>query len=109
MTKTIKIQASGTICKLIQKVLPSYEVKVVKLTEEQYRYHLGYTDYEYVKYEDSVDYDYKNDLYRAIRILYPEDYYATPRYISSRELRRDLKYVTTYEELLQELKNCYSI
>ena len=66
-----------------------YSASVVKFTYPEYQQYVTL----YPEYEDS-DYDIETELFSAIRILYPEEDYACPKYLTSRDLNR-MYYLST--------------
>lgn len=38
-----------------------------------------------------TDYDYNKSVYKAIQVTYPADYYAMPRYITTKDLNQAFK------------------
>lgn len=88
--------------------LPIEEAKVVNLTPRAYVLNLG-TE-AMLDAEDYGDYDIADDTYRAIRVVYPWDYYAPARFLSTKELikesrRRNVKDSDQLEEMLVDMLN----
>ena len=57
-----------------------YEMITEKLTNEQYCFYVG-------SYGGDLDFDYRDGKYKVFKIIYPSEYYATPRYITTEELQ----------------------
>lgn len=56
---------------------------------------------------DWVDYDAKRDKFRAIRVVYPNDYHANPTYLTTPELckefrRRGVTDIAALQEMIQD-------
>lgn len=79
----IKIKASNKIAKIMSEALPDYDFKLIKLDERSYKLKVDYNIFNAMDYGD---YDYKNNCYKAIRVRYPDEYYAMDNYISSKEI-----------------------
>lgn len=69
--------------------------KVAKRTGKPYRFehttmkpnvYEWLVDYDIFNAYDYGDYDISTGLMRAIKVVYPEEFYAIPRYITTREL-----------------------
>lgn len=94
----MSIRVTGVFSNYLNKVLPDgYSAKVVRLDCNEVKWLLGY-DYPYLM-EDYGDYDYNSGDYKVIKVTYPEDYYATPRYLSSYDIANMFKGVSTREDL----------
>lgn len=82
----MKIQATQVMAREIAKAAKAkgleYKVKQVMLTDREYGWYVG----DIYDAEDYGDYSDTTNKYRAIRIEYPDNYYACPRYISTMEL-----------------------
>ena len=61
--------------------------------------------------EQYGDYDYNNDEYKAIVVVYPDEYYALPKYLSTELLTTTFNWfkVTNEEELKEMLKDLINI
>lgn len=98
---TIKI--SNTMLKYIKNIIPKdYSVKIVKMTDRQFRLNVDYDEYS-----NQSDYGIDN-LYKVIKIEYPDHYYAIPKYITTKELnyiyKSSVKYDNSFEsELLNSI------
>lgn len=104
----MKIKVSKVFAKHIEKVLDieGYKVEVTELTDDQYQALVGESVYTA---EQWGDFNYKTRATKAIRIEYPEDYYALPRYLSTREINQMFKGISTIEELNTEIVNALTI
>lgn len=80
------IKVTNKMVKIIKESLPEgYGVELIKLTPEQYKWHVHYEGIYHAM--DYGDYDSNKDICKVIKINYPSDYYAMPNYITTKELR----------------------
>ena len=96
------IKVSNTMVKYIKDILPkNYSVKLVKMTDRDFRLNVDYDEYS-----NEVDYGTDN-LYKVIKITYPDDYYANPLYFTTKELisayRSSVKYNIDFKQELNNL------
>lgn len=82
----MKCKVTNKMVEVLKEALPKdYEVKLLKLTPDEYK---RFVHYDGLYFADEVgDYDYKNNLCKVIKILYPADFYAMPAYITTKDLR----------------------
>lgn len=82
----MKIAATTTMVSELNKAFKRkgmpYKAKYVTYDEREYAWYVG----DIYDAEDYGDYNYNTGNYRAICILYPCEYYACNRTLSSREL-----------------------
>jgi hypothetical protein len=101
---TITIKVSGSMVKYIKDIIPKdYEVKLIKLTDREFRFMVDYDEYS-----NDVDYGVDN-MYRVIQVLYPYEYYAMPKYLTTKDLTRIYKNSVKYgvdfnKELISEIE-----
>lgn len=89
----MKVKATAAMAKAIRENCNSaglYSVECVKLSAESYRWNVSCNTCFY-GYEGN-DYDTKTGKYKAIRIEYPAEYFAMPRYLSTYDLHRVYKH-----------------
>ena len=75
----MKLTTTKTFANFLQKQFKNYKFSQEKLTESQFSF---YVDYDI--YENEPDYDYETNKYNVIKVLYPQNYYATPTYITTK-------------------------
>lgn len=85
----MRIAATTTMAAALNKAFKAkgykgYKAKQVYLTADQYRWEVG----DIYDAEDYGDYNDDKRAYRAIVVLYPDDYYACPRYLTTKDLNR---------------------
>ena len=85
----MKIQVSKVFADFINKTVTNVEASVRKMSENEYRMNVG--SFGLWDAEQYGDYDWQTGKYKAIVILYPDDYYACPRYITTKELDKEFK------------------
>lgn len=85
----MNIRVSKVFADFINKTAANVEASMLKMSEGEYRMNLG--GFALWDAEQYGDYDWKTDKYKAIVVTYPSDYYACPRYISTKELDKEFK------------------
>ena len=85
----MNIQVSKVFADFINKTVPNVEASVRKMSENEYRMHVG--SLAVCLAAQYGDYDWQTDKYKAIVVLYPDDHYACPRYITTKELHEEFK------------------
>lgn len=78
------------------------EAEVVELSPTQYQWLVGDT------YEGETDYDWKKGKFRAIKVLYPYEFYANPLFLSTARLvcecrRRNVSSMKGLKEMLKDM------
>jgi hypothetical protein len=63
--------------------LPDYKISLVKIPRERY---IALVDCDI--FANDIDYDMRTGNMKAILVEYPIEYYAMPRYVTTRELQR---------------------
>ena len=102
----MKIKVTKVFAKHLASQLKDYDVKVVELGDDEYQALVGESVYEA---ESWGDFNENTRATKAIRISYPDNYYALPRYLSTKEIHHTFKGITTIEELNTEIKNALTI
>lgn len=82
----IKIKVTNTMFRLIKKALPQYKVELVKLTEEEFKWCVDLD-----VWGNEVDYCYKDNTFKVIRIIYPPEWYACDKYLTTKDLEYNFK------------------
>ncbi len=81
----MQVKVSKTMAKSINSYFNdkgvSYHAEVVEFTPQSYDYHVGSS------YLNDEDFDAETNMMKVIVVEYPYEYYAMPRYLSTRELR----------------------
>lgn len=85
----MRIQATEILAKTLTKSAQNpdkYKIRRVKLTHAQLTWFVNY-DYFYdnSRYLDT-DYDWKTDTYSVLVVIYPDNYYACDKYLSTQDL-----------------------
>lgn len=82
----IKVKVTNTTAKLIKKALPQCKIDLVKLSENEFKWLVDYDIWRNEK-----DYSIEDGKFKAIRIIYPQEYYACDKYITTRDLEYAFK------------------
>ena len=103
----MKIKVSKVFAKFINDTAKQLgfkcEASVVTMGERGYRLNVG----DLFDAEDYGDYDWVTGEYKAIRIVYPSNYYAMARYLTTAQLSREFQRrgVTTPDALREMLRD----
>lgn len=99
----MNIQATQVMAKAINKAFKAkgwgYQAKQVMLTDREYSLYVG----DVYDAEDYGDYSDQENKYRAIRIIYPADYYACDRYLTTKDLNRLFSKGDTLEDYIAKV------
>lgn len=104
----MKVKVSKTFAAYINKAAKALgfkaEASVVTMSERGYRLNVGLN--AMLDAQDNDDYDWGKDEYKVICVTYPDEYYATPKYLTTASLTREFRRrgVTTENELQQMLR-----
>lgn len=83
----MKVQATTTMTKELNKYFKAnnipFNAVYESMSENAYKWYVS-TDI----WDNEADYIPQSGKMRAIKIYYPDNYYATPRYLTSRDLVR---------------------
>lgn len=100
----MKVKVSKTMVKFLNdNLLKSKGYKAVfnEMNTNQYSF---YVSYEIMDHEN--DYNYNTAKMKSIKILYPDDYYAVPRFLTTNDLVKIFKNSDkTVQGFLNELWN----
>ena len=79
----MKVKVSNPMLKVFKAALSNCSVTLEKMLPEQYEISV---DYDLFKHE--VDYSTRTGKFSVLRIAYPPEYYAIPKYITTRDLHQ---------------------
>ena len=82
----IKIKVTNTMTKLIKKALPQCRVDLVKLSQEEFKWYVDLNIWS-----NEVDFSYTDYKFKAIRIIYPPEWYACDKYLTTKDLEYNFK------------------
>ena len=100
----MKVQVSKVFANFINKTAKELgfkaQAEVVTMSENAYRMNVSYDLYSAAEHGDR---DWGTGEYKAIRVCYPDGYYAMPRYVTTAELTKEFRRrrVESVEELKQ--------
>ena len=109
----MKVKVSKTFAAYINKTAKALgfkaEASVVTMSERGYRLNVGLD--AMLDAQDNGDYDWAEDEYKVIRVVYPEEYYAMPKYLTTASLNKEYRRrgVTTDAELKEMVKEMVEI
>ena len=97
------VKVSNPMIKAMKKAMPEYSFKLLELTPESYQLKVDYD-----LFRNESDFNIDKHIFKVIQIIYPPEYYALPRYITTRDLRRTYKNSDgSYDDFINELiKDC---
>ena len=88
----MKIKVSKVFADFINKTAMELNfpvhAQVVNLSENSYRWNVTTNIWDAEEYGD---YDWTKGTFKAIMLTYPEDYYACPGYLTTKELNKEFK------------------
>lgn len=111
--RDMKIKVSKVFADFINKTAKELgfcaEASVQRMSERGYVLNVGMA--AQLDADDYGDYDWAEDEYKVIRVVYPEEYYACPQYLTTKALNDEYnrRGVSTIDELKQMLKDILSI
>jgi len=95
------VKASNPMTKALAAALPEYTFRLEKLTPQQFSL---YVDIDAWKHDD--DYNARTGKMQAIKVIYPDNYYCYPHYLTTRDLIKAFrKSDKTLNGFIQEVKN----
>lgn len=109
----MKVKVSKVFANFINKAAKELgfkaEASVVTMSERGYRLNVGLD--AMLDAQDNGDYDWCEDEYKVIKVLYPEEYYAMPKYLTTASLNKEYRRrgVTTDAELKEMVKEMVEI
>ncbi len=109
----MKVKVSKVFAKFINDTAKELgfkcEAQVVTMSERGYRLNVGLD--AALDAEDNGDYDWAEDEYKVIKVLYPEEYYAMPTYLTTASLTKEFRRrgVTNADELKQMVRSMCEI
>ena len=100
----MNIQATKTMAQAINKALKAkgwkgYRVEQIMLTSQAYAWNVG----DIYDAEDYGDYCDLNNKYRALRVIYPAEYYACDKYLTTQDLNRIFEKGDTLEAFMAKV------
>ena len=100
----MRIQATKVMTNALNKGAreygKEYAFRHITATPQEYE---RYVDRDLFTAEDYGDYDINTGKFRAIAVVYPDDCYAMPRYLTTRELNREFVKGDTYESYIKRV------
>lgn len=90
MTK-MKVRVSNVMAKYIQKLEPEYSVSVAKVDKNTYENITGDTVYDAWSYGDSYLNTKGEEVFKVLRINYPDEYYAMPKYLTTQMMNEEYR------------------
>jgi hypothetical protein len=101
----MKIKVTKVFAKFIESNCPKLSAEVVEMSANSYGYNVGSI------FDAGDDYDPATGKFKAIRVNYPPEWYASPRYISTAQILEEFhrNNVTTAAGLVDMLNNWLQI
>lgn len=102
--KVTKALAARLRSEFLEK-FPGYRFSYETYTQSEYQ---RYVDYDLFRHEE--DFDYKTGMMKVIRVSYPDEYYACPRHLTTRDVQQAARRGHgTMEGFLREIENTIAI
>ena len=79
----MKVKATKAMTKYLNDHIENITFTLEKLTEAAYRMQVDIDTYL-----NEIDYSIKTGLFSVIKVSYPGEYYAMPRYLTTKDLNR---------------------
>lgn len=97
------VKVSNPMIKAMKKAMPKFRFNLLELNPESYQLKVDYD-----LFRNESDFNINKHIFKVIEIIYPPEYYALPRYITTRDLRRTYKNSDgSYNDFINELiKEC---
>lgn len=97
----MRVKVSKTMVKQLQKEFKNYLIVYEEMTINDYRWCVN-SDL----LGNENDYDYEKSKFKVIKVLYPYEYYAMPKYLTTNDLGKCFrKSNKTYNSFINEIKN----
>lgn len=96
----MKIKPTHKMVSFLKKVLDGCKVNLVELNPEQFKWCVDYNEFDH-----ESDFDWETRTFKVIRVTYPDEYYACPKYLTTKDLQFCLKQSNkTLDSFLNEVK-----
>lgn len=93
----MRVTVSKTMAKVLAKAIKGYKIIWEEMTPREYDIYVGGLCGYY-------------DSYRAIKVIYPDSYYACPRYITTNDLVKAFKSSNgTLNSFIEQVKDMIEI
>lgn len=79
----MKVKATNTLKNYLQEQIPHYRFYLLKMGIEQYRITVDYDIFR-----NETDFNSATNKMSVLQVVYPSDYYASPKYLTTRDLNR---------------------
>jgi hypothetical protein len=79
----MKLRTTKKLAKLLNDKIKNYTIRHEKLSRIVFERNV-----DSYSFDHDVDYDYTTNTYNVFIVDYPPEYYAIPRYITTKDLRR---------------------
>lgn len=100
----MKVQATRVMANALNKGArehgKAYAFRHITVTPQEYE---RYIDSDLFTAEDYGDYNASTGKLRAIKVVYPDEYYAMPRYLTTRALNREFVSGDTAESYIKRV------
>ena len=101
----MQVKPTKKMVDCLKKILTGCHVDLVKLNPDQFRYCVDYNEFDH-----ESDFDWETRTFKVIRIEYPWEYYACPKYLTTKDLLYCLKHSDkTFDGFMSEVKGFVAI
>ena len=104
----MKAIVSKVMAKTLNNALNTIDMKI-EYHEMSYEAYSTFVSYDTL--EHTNDWNFEKSVFKVLRIIYPEEYYAMPQYATTNDLQRILRNTSknTLEEFVNEFYKEYQV
>lgn len=103
----MRVEASKTMTRELKKAITGYEFCYIELNPDAYSWNVASI------WDNEIDLKYTKEgkpVFRAIKVIYPPEFYAMPYYLTTRELNKIFRNSNkTLEGFMNEVKAAIEI
>lgn len=104
----MQVKVTRPMVKALNETLEQHGMKAVL---QEMPAHVYEFKVDYQSFLNEIDWNEKKNVFKVIRIDYPEECYAMPKFCTTRDLIRIFHYCggNTWEDFMREFMDCYQI
>ena len=96
----MQVKPTHKMVSFLKKILDGCTVDLVELSPEQFKWYVDYNEFDH-----ESDFNWETRTFKVIRVSYPDEYYACPKYLTTKDLQFCLKHSNkTLDSFLNEVK-----
>lgn len=82
----MKVKVSNPMLKALKQAIPQYKFYLLELSPHNYSMLIDYDTWNH-----EIDFNIAKNVFKAIQVVYPSEYYAMNRYLTTKDLSRCFK------------------